>query len=313
MGGDHASLAFVAEPVTRLRLLAPAKINWTLEVLRIRPDGYHEVRSVLQTVDLCDTVTLSESEATELVLTGEPGPLADEPPERNLAFRAAEALRARTGIRTGVRIELEKRIPVAAGVGGGSSDAAAVLRGCNALWDAGESEANLAEIAGEIGSDPPFFIFGGTASVAGRGEIVRALPDAQAPEILLATPPAQHRGEKTAEMFRALTPHDYSDGYVTIGLENVVEAGRGVVDAEMNNVFERVVARLHPETEIAMDALRAQGLEPHLAGSGPSFFVLLDPRASNTEALIPRVRSLGFEPRTVRTLPRDDALRIEEL
>lgn len=298
----------------RLRLLAPAKVNWTLEVLRVRPDGYHELRSVLQTVDLSDRVTLSESDNIELALTGEPGPLADEPPGRNLACRAAEALRARTGSMRGVRIELEKRIPVAAGLGGGSSDAAAVLRGCNTLWGAGETDANLAEIASEIGSDPPFFVFGGTASVSGRGEIVRALPDARAPRILLATPPAQHRGEKTAEMFDALTPDDYGEGSVTAGLEDVVEAGRSVVDGEMNNVFERVIARLHPETQIAMDALRAQGLAPHLAGSGPSFFVLLDPLARHgAEALVDRVRSLGFEPRIVRALPRDEALRIEEL
>ena len=298
----------------RLRLRAPAKINWTLEVLRIRPDGYHELRSVLQTIDLCDMVTLSESDGIELVLTGEPGPLADEPAKRNLACRAAEALRSRSGVRGGVLIELEKHIPVAAGLGGGSSDAAAVLRGCDALWGAGESEANLAEIAGEIGSDPPFFVFGGTASVGGRGEIVRTLPDARAPQILLATPPAQHRGEKTAEMFDALTPDDYGEGSVTAGLEDVVEAGRSVVDEEMNNVFERVIPRLHPETQNAMDALRAQGLTPHLAGSGPSFFVLLDPRARHgAEALVDRVRSLGFEPRIVRALPRDEALRIEEL
>ncbi len=298
----------------RLRLRAPAKINWTLEVLHIRPDGYHELRSVLQTIDLCDMVTLSESDGMELVLTGEAGPLADEPAERNLAWRAAEALRWRSGVRRGVLIELEKRIPVAAGLGGGSSDAAAVLRGCNALWGAGEGEANLAEIAGEIGSDPPFFVFGGTASVSGRGEIVRTLPDARAPRILLATPPAQHRGEKTAEMFDSLTPDDYGEGSVTAGMEDVVEARRSIVDEEMNNVFERVIARLHPETQNAMDALRAQGLAPHLAGSGPSFFVLLDPQARHgAEALIDRVRSLGFEPRIVRALPRDEALRIEEL
>lgn len=295
-----------------LRLCAPAKINWTLEVLHIRPDGYHEIRSVLQTIDLCDTVILRPSRRMELTLTGEPGPLADEPPERNLAVRAAEALRARTGANRGVRIELEKRIPVAAGLGGGSSDAAAVLRGCNALWDCGADDANLVEIAGEIGSDPPFFIAGGTASISGRGEIVRPLPDARAPAILLATPRAQHRGEKTAQMYGALTPAMFSDGYVTIGLEDVVEAGRAVVDAELNNVFERVLTSVMPETELAVDALRAQRLTPRLAGSGPSFFVLLD-GAADVGALAERTRDLGFEPRVVHTMTREDALRIEEL
>jgi 4-diphosphocytidyl-2-C-methyl-D-erythritol kinase len=299
--------------VTRkLRLRAPAKVNWTLEVLHIRPDGYHEVRSVLQTIDLCDTVTLSASRGIQLELGGEPGALADEEPERNLAVRAAEALRSRTGTRKGVRIALEKRIPVAAGLGGGSSDAAAVLRGCNELWGCGQDDANLIEIAGEIGSDPPFFVASGTASVSGRGEIVRPLPDALAPAILLATPRAQHRGEKTAEMYSALTPAMFSDGYVTIGLEDVVEAGRGVVDAELNNVFERVMRPLQPEAELAMDALRAQGVTPHLGGSGPSFFVLLDGTVDEA-ALSKRIAALGFEPQVVRALPREHALHIEEL
>lgn len=295
-----------------LRLRAPAKINWTLEVLHIRPDGYHEIRSVLQTIDLCDTVRLSAARTIELEITGEAGPLADEEPERNLAVRAAEALRARTGTHQGVRIVLEKHIPVAAGLGGGSSDAATVLRGCNKLWGCGQDDANLIEIAGEIGSDPPFFVACGTASVSGRGEIVRPLPDALVPSILLATPPAQHRGEKTAEMYRALAPDMFSDGYVTIGLEDVVEARRGVVDAELNNVFERVLTRMQPESERAMDALRAQGATPHLAGSGPSFFMLLEPEADEAH-LVERIRALGFEPRVVRALRRDDALRIEEL
>jgi 4-diphosphocytidyl-2-C-methyl-D-erythritol kinase len=294
----------------RLRLRAPAKINWTLEVLHVRPDGYHELRSVLQTIDLCDIVTLDAAKEVELVLGGASGPLADEPPERNLAFRAADALRKRTGATLGVRIELEKQIPVAAGLGGGSSDAAAVLRGCNELWNCGQDDANLTEIAAEIGSDPPFFVVGGTASVSGRGDVVRRLPDAKAPAVLVASPPAHHRGEKTAQMYASLSPSMYGDGYVTIGLEDVVEAGRDVFDAALNNVFERVTSQMQPETEIAMDALRAQGVTPHLAGSGPSFFLLLD---GDADALSQRIRDVGFEPRLVRTMSRKDALRIEEL
>lgn len=295
-----------------LRLLAPAKINWSLEALRIRPDGYREIRSVLQTIDLCDIVTLREADGIELVLSGEPGMLGGEPPERNLAYRAAVALREFAGIRKGVRIELEKRVPVAAGLGGGSSDAAAVLRGCNLLWDAGQPDVNLLEIAGEIGSDPPFFIVGGTAVASGRGDAVEALDDAVAPDILLATPPQGDRGEKTASMFRALTPDDYSEGDATLGVREVVLAGRPITGGALSNIFERVTSTLQPETELAMDALRAQRLAVHLAGAGPSFFVLLAPGIERA-ALMTRVKDLGFEPRIVRTLPRKAALRIEEL
>jgi 4-diphosphocytidyl-2-C-methyl-D-erythritol kinase len=300
--------------VSGLRLCAPAKVNWTLEVLHIRPDGYHELRSVLQTIDLVDTVTLHPADGIELALGGDAGHLRDEEPRSNLAWRAANALRLRCGVRAGVRIDLHKSIPIAAGLGGGSSDAAAVLRGCNALWGCRQDDANLMEIAGEIGSDTPFFIVGGTASVGGRGDNVQPLPDARAPAMMLATPPPQHRGDKTGRMYAALSPDDFSEGYVTIGLEDVVEAGREIDSAALNNVFERVLSRQQQETEKAMDALRAQGVAPRLAGSGPSFFVLLDAgRATHEAALEARIRELGFEPRRVRALARADALRIEEL
>ena len=295
----------------QLRLIAPAKINWTLEALRIRPDGYHEIRSVLQTIDLHDELTLTEAPDIELTVSGEAGPLADNPPETNLAYRAAEALRDRSGARLGVHIGLVKHVPVAAGLGGGSSDASAVLRGLNTFWSLHEPEANLIEIAGEIGSDPPFFVVCGTAAVSGRGEVVGPLPDAVAPQILLATALPGERGEKTAAMFEALTPDHFSEGSATIGVRETVVARRRVTEPELENVFERVTAKVQPHTEVAMDALRAEGLAPHLAGAGPSFFLLLDDTARGRDEMLRRIRGLGFEPRVVRTLSRSRALRLE--
>jgi 4-diphosphocytidyl-2-C-methyl-D-erythritol kinase len=296
-----------------LRLIAPAKINWTLEVLRVRPDGYHELRSVLQTLTLHDRIVLTEAKGIELEVIGDAAAtLRDAAPEQNLAYRAAAALNHRAKGARGVRISLEKRVPVAAGLGGGSSDAAAVLRGLNELWDAGESPENLVEIAGEIGSDPPFFVVAGTAAVRGRGEVVEGLPDAQPSRLLLATPPAGERGEKTANMFAALTPDDFSEGSVSDGLRDVVEARRAIADDAMNNVFERVVAAVQPDSARAMDALLAQGRRPHLAGAGPSFFLLLSDD-DDKGALTSRVRALGFETRAVSTLRRADALRIERV
>ncbi|HEY7801735.1 MAG TPA: 4-(cytidine 5'-diphospho)-2-C-methyl-D-erythritol kinase [Dehalococcoidia bacterium] len=293
----------------RIELIAPAKINWTLEVLRIRPDGYHEIRSVLQTIDLHDTVTLRDAPDITLEITGPAGAtLRDEAPERNLAHRAAVALRERVGVQRGVHIGLEKRIPVAAGLGGGSSDAAAVLRGLDLLWELHQPQMNLVEIAGEVGSDPPFFVVGGTASVHGRGDAVDALPDAIAGPMLLAVPPAGERGDKTARMFGALSPDNFSEGEATLGLREAVDAARPLSDAELSNVFERVIATTQPETALAIDALSAQGVVPHLAGAGPSFFLLLRD-ASAFDAISPRVRDLGFEPQLVQALPRADALR----
>ncbi len=298
-----------------LRVIAPAKINWTLEVVRIRPDGYHELRSVMQTIDLHDVVTLTAAEdhAIALEITGDAGMLADNPPEANLAYRAAVALRDRSGVRQGVRIVLEKHVPVAAGLGGGSSDAAAVLRGLNVLWDAGQPHANLVEIAGEVGSDPPFFVVGGTVMVSGRGDYVEALPDAVAPSILLATPPQNDRGEKTAAMFAALSPRDFAEGDATLGLRETVEAGRMLVDDELANVFEHVTSTMQPETELAMAALRADGYVPHLCGAGPSFFLLYGGGADLAHELSARIRALGFEPRPAHALTRDRALAMREL
>ena len=296
-----------------LRVRAPAKINWTLEVLRVRGDGYHEIRSVLQTVDWWDVITLTETESIELVVTGPAGStLDDNPVESNLAYQAAFAFRDRTGLQRGVRIMLEKHLPVAAGLGGGSSDGAAVLRGLNLLWDAGEPDENLVEIAGDIGSDPPFFVVGGTASVRGRGDQVDPLRDAVAPPILLASPRAGERGDKTARMFRALSSAFFSDGEVTLGLHDAVDAGRRLNGEELNNVFELVLAETQPDTALAMDALIDQRVMPHLAGAGPSFFVLLEDDRE-VPALSKRIAELGFEARLVHALPREDALAIEEV
>jgi 4-diphosphocytidyl-2-C-methyl-D-erythritol kinase len=297
----------------RIRVLAPAKINWTLEVLRIRPDGYHDLATVLQTIDLHDVITLTDADGISLSISGDAGMLGDSPPEANLAYRAAVAFRERTGLRRGVHIEIEKHVPVAAGLGGGSSDAAAVIRGLNTLWGADQPAANLIEIAGEVGSDPPFFIAGGTAVATGRGEIIEMLPDAVAPSILLATPPEHERGEKTASMYDALSPDHFADGYVTIGVREIVQNGRMIVDDDLNNTFEHVTARMQPETEMAMDALRAQGYVPHLAGAGPSFYLLFPGGTDVAHELSVRIRDLGFEPRPVCTLSRDEALHIEEL
>ncbi len=296
-----------------VRLIAPAKINWTLEVLRFRPDGYHEIRSVMQTIDLHDVITLTDAADISLTLSGETGMLADNPPERNLAYLAAVALRDRAGLRRGVRIELEKHVPVAAGLGGGSSDAAAVLRGLNVLWDAKQPQANLVEIAGEVGSDPPFFVVGGTAAVSGRGDAVEPLDDALAPGILLATPPQNKRGEKTASMFAALTPDDFAEGDATLGVREIVGARRMLRDDALNNVFEHVTSKMQPATELAMDALRAQGYVPHLAGAGPSFFLLFPGGADLADELSRRIRDLGFEPCVSHALRRERATAIEEL
>jgi 4-diphosphocytidyl-2-C-methyl-D-erythritol kinase len=152
-----------------MRLCAPAKINWTLEVLGRRNDGYHNVGSLMQTVDSCDILDISPADRLTLEVEGERQPSQDD-----LVLRAATLLDGGSG--RGAHIRLDKRVPVAAGLGGGSSDAAAALRGLNELWHLGYGDARLAEIGAGIGSDVSFFVYGGTALAEGRGERVADTP-----------------------------------------------------------------------------------------------------------------------------------------
>ncbi len=155
-----------------LTLTAPAKINLFLEVLGKRPDGYHELETVMQEIDLVDTLTLEEmGKGIELTCT-QPDVPCDE---NNLVWKAIHTFQKDTGVKKGIKVHLEKRIPVAAGLGGGSSDAAATLRGINTLCNTGLNDSELMDMAARLGSDVPFFIKGGTALCKGRGEIVTAL------------------------------------------------------------------------------------------------------------------------------------------
>lgn len=147
---------------------APAKINLTLDALHKREDGYHELEMVMTTIDLSDRIELADIDGDDIVLENTSGLIPQD--ERNLAYRAADLLRQRMGITRGVKITIHKRIPVAAGLAGGSSDAAATLRGLNRLWQLGLSLEELAELGAEIGSDVPFCVWSGTALAKGRGK-----------------------------------------------------------------------------------------------------------------------------------------------
>jgi len=260
----------------RLHLFAPAKVNWTLEVLGRREDGYHEVMTILQTLDIGDRVALSPSDEVQVRVSGRVGGLAEESPEQNLAFRAAVALRQEAGGNgLGALIELEKVVPAAAGLGGGSSDAAAVLRGLNHLWSLDLPPAELSRIGSNLGADVPFFLYGGTAQASGRGDNVAPLPDVPSRRLLIVVPPGAIPG-KTAEMYRRLTPEHYTGGERTRRLVDKLVAGGSVSDDDIFNVFEQVLAGAVPAAAAAIERCREAGLDqPHLAGSGPAFFFLL--------------------------------------
>jgi 4-diphosphocytidyl-2-C-methyl-D-erythritol kinase len=255
-----------------LELLAPAKLNLCLEVLSRRADGYHEVATVMQTLDLADSVRLRPAPAIELSVTGDQvlGVPLEGP--RNLAYKAAVALAAAAGrADLGAEIVLEKRIPAGMGLAGGSTDAAAVLRGLNQFWDLGFDEPALESVAAGVGSDVAFFLHGGTALAAGRGERVEALPDLQPSEYVLFTSPTEIE-DKTRRMYALLTPSDFSDGHKAEVAAAAVRRGLPLAETDYANAFDRHIGEVAPHLAAAMAYCRDAGLRVLTAGSGPGFF-----------------------------------------
>ncbi len=267
--------------MTKVWLQAPAKINLTLEVLGKRPDGYHEIRTILQTIRLGDYVELRPASELSLSVRGATRTFrrtSREAPETNLAYRAGLRLREHTGVAVGAEIRLSKRIPVAAGLGGGSSDAAAVLRGLRELWQLDISNDVLVSLAAELGSDVPFFLRGGTALAAGRGEAVTPLPDGAPQRFVLALPELIEHGAKTARMYAALRSEHDTDGSRTERLAERLRAREPIHDDDLYNVFDAALQKVDPESAKLFQRAASLGFgQPHLAGSGPAFFFLLEP------------------------------------
>ncbi len=282
-----------------LTLLAPAKVNLSLEVVGRRSDGYHEVRTILQAVGLCDEVRLHHADGLSLAVE----PPGAAPVDGNLALDAANAQRDAAGVRAGARIELVKRIPAAAGLGGGSSDAAAALLGLRRLWRLALSDEALAEIAAPLGSDVPFFLRGGAALASGRGGDLEALPPPVEPYavLLLASEPPGPSG-KTARMYGLLERAHYSDGAVTREAACRLRAGEPVSSA-VRNVFDAVAAQAHPGHEARLRAFEAAGARnPRLAGAGPSLFALVQDEAE-AAAICDRLTGQGYDACAAPMLP----------
>ncbi len=250
-----------------LQIPAYAKINLTLEVIGRRDDGYHDVATILQTVDLSDTLTLEAAGA----LTVE----CDDPDlsgENNIVWQAAVALARHAGVAPEARIRIAKRIPSAAGLGGGSADAAAALRGLNRLWGLDLPPDELAAVAAGLGSDVPFLLTGGTALGTGRGDELAALPDLPAIEILLVAP-ADTIAAKTPTLYRALTPADFSDGRHTQRIAGVSAAGGPLTSADCRNAFERAALGIFPGLAGVWETVASLAQHPpRLSGAGPALF-----------------------------------------
>jgi 4-diphosphocytidyl-2-C-methyl-D-erythritol kinase len=234
---------------------AYAKINWTLEVLGVRPDGYHDLRSIVLPVALHDLVALDDADEVTCFTEG-----LDVPQERNLAYRAAVALKNATGCRAGVRIVIEKHIPSGAGLGGGSSDAAAVFNALNAMWGLNLPCERLCEIAAEIGSDIPALVMGGPVLMEGRGERVRRIDDRLLKELGVAELPS-------SESIEVFCPAVFSSTPAVYGEFRKSDCGLGPND------LQPAAIRLYPAIEDALKLLEAKGLERvTMSGSGSAVY-----------------------------------------
>jgi 4-diphosphocytidyl-2-C-methyl-D-erythritol kinase len=248
---------------------ARAKINLTLEVLGRRGDGFHEIVSVMQCIDLSDTLTVAPAPALHLHAPG-----MDCDAEDNLALKAARLLQAHTGCARGASIRLRKRIPLAAGLGGGSSDAAAVLLALNDLWSLGLEADELHSLASSLGSDVPFFLSGGTALAEGRGERLTVLPDISGYWAVLAVPPVAIV-HKTRALYAALLPGDFSDGAATRELAAALSSGHGLAGSLLVNAFERAAFSMYPPVAACHRAILEAGAAfAHLSGSGPTVYTV---------------------------------------
>jgi len=255
----------------KLLVKAPAKINLSLDVLYKREDGYHELEMVMTTVDLADRLELVDLEEDQIKIHSHSRFVPDD--ERNLAYKAANLIKTRFQIKRGIEITIEKNIPVSAGLAGGSSDAAAVLRGLNKLWNLGLTQQELAELGSEIGSDVAFCVYGGTALARGRGEIITPLSPPPSCWVVLAKPPI---GVSTSEIFEKLQFTEVVHPNTSGMLKAIEENNYDEMCKNLGNALESVTLTHYPEVAALKRDMKRFGADAVLmSGSGPTVFALV--------------------------------------
>lgn len=256
-----------------LRILekAPAKINLSLDVLHKRPDGFHEVKMVMTTIDLADRIELSLLKENKIHIESHNRFVPDD--QRNLAYKAAQLLKERYDVKEGVAISITKSIPVAAGLAGGSSDAAATLRGLNKLWDLGLSLDEIAELGAEIGSDVSFCVYGGTAIATGRGEKIQQIEAPPHCWVVLAKPDI---GVSTADVYKNLNLNHIKHPDVDGMVRAIEEKSYQKMCQKLGNVLESVTMKMHPEVAMIKEQMKRFGADAVLmSGSGPTVYGLV--------------------------------------
>ena len=259
---------------TSLSAGAPAKINLTLDVVGTRSDGYHELRSLVIGVNLCDRIRCCTPNGTGVAITCSHPELERQD---NLACQAALKLARRLGLsQPALRIEIDKAIPVGSGLGGGSSDAATTMKLCNELWKGRLDGHEMATIGAEIGSDVPLFFSLPSAMIRGRGELVERVPLRWSGWVLLAFVPVQ---VATAEVYDAWRPEDAADMPTDMADKSIDAATAETLMATLSNHLEPAVFRVSPKVAEAYRALHQAGLGPmRISGAGSTLYRLFNDR-----------------------------------
>ena len=281
----------------KLLLKAPAKINWFLEILGKRDDGYHNILSAMQCVDLFDDLFFEKSDEIELISD------LKIPPEDNLVYRAAVLLKKYSSYRGGAKIILKKYIPQAAGLGGGSSDAAYTLLGLNRLWELRLETKTIAGLASEIGSDVPFFIYGMFSIVQGRGEKVRALKNGSSVAMLLVKPDIAVPASWAYSSYRAakLTKKhiDIKLFCQFLGKKDFTSL-RSMIS---NDLEKPVIDKYHAVEDIKKTLIESGAVISSMSGSGPAVFGVFN----SAEQAASASKNMGANwCRVVRTLKTDE-------
>jgi 4-diphosphocytidyl-2-C-methyl-D-erythritol kinase len=282
-------------------LRAPAKINWFLSVSGTRKDGFHEIRSLMQSVTLFDLLTFENSDTLE-VITEKPIPFND-----NLVYKAMVLLKEACGVRAGARVTLRKEIPMAAGLGGGSSDAASALSGLSRLWKLNLDSKELARLGERLGSDVPFFLHGPASFVEGRGEIVTPVGLRRSCTVLLAKPSLDvssgwaYRELDAAVASRGVLTKD--DNNIKLFCQSLERGDFALLSSIRRNDLEAPVAGRYPVIgRIREEMVKMGALFSSMSGSGPTVFGVFDSEKKAEEAA---ARMPPHWCRVVRTVTSD--------
>lgn len=282
----------------RVSIKAPAKINLSLDVLHKREDGYHEVEMIMTTIDLADRLHLTLLPEKKIHIECSASFVPTD--ERNLAFQAAKMMQERYEVNQGVSIYIDKHIPVAAGLAGGSSDAAATIKGLNQLWNLGLSLEEMVHLGTELGSDIAFCLYGGTALATGRGEKITPLPSLPPCWVILAKPTI---GVSTGNIYQRLNLSKIEEHPDVEAMKKALEEGDfKQITAHLGNVLETVTLKEYPQVLQIKNQMKKFGADGVLmSGSGPTVFGLTQ-KQSRVQRMYNGLRGFCQQVYAVRSL-----------